>query len=54
MSLKSSLLYDMDYITKEIDNIDTKELEEIYTISQRFANIISSEVWLRNNCEDEF
>lgn len=29
LSFKSALIYDMDYIVKEIDSIETKELEEI-------------------------
>ena len=47
LSYREALMYDMDYITKELDSIETKELEEISRDVCRFLNLISLKIEYR-------
>ena len=49
MSLKSALLYDMDYITKEIENVETDDLIEISEKIIKFYYLLLNEVGYRNS-----
>ena len=49
LSFKSALIYDMDYIVKEIDSIETKELEEIQKDVKKFMNILNNELNFRKD-----
>ena len=49
LSFKSALIYDMDYIVKEIDSIETEELEEIQKDVKKFMNILNNELNFRKD-----
>ncbi len=49
MSFKSALIYDMDYIIKEIDSIETEELEEIQKNIKKFMNVLNNELNFRKD-----
>lgn len=49
MSFESALIYDMDYIVKEIDSIETKELEKIQNSTKMFINILNDELIFRKD-----
>ena len=54
MSFKDAILFDMNFIIKEIDTIDNEELEKIYKLSQRFVRDLGRELTERCGYEDEF
>ena len=49
LSFKSALIYDMDYIIKEIDSIETEELEEIQKNIKKFMNVLNNELNFRKD-----
>ena len=54
MSFKDAILFDMNFIIKEIDTIDDEELEKIYKLSQRFVRDLGRELTERCGYEDGF
>ena len=49
MSFKSALLYDMDYIIKEMDDVETEDLVEISEKVIKFYYLLLNEVGYRNS-----
>ena len=54
MSFKSALIYDMDYITKEIDDIETEELIEISKAITKCYHLLINEVRYRESLKSKF
>ena len=49
MSFKYALLYDMDYITKEIDEVETEDLLEIGEAVKKFYDLLLDEIDYRKS-----
>ena len=47
MSFKSVFLYDVNYISKEINKMDSQEVIEIRSVALKFANELGAELSLR-------
>ena len=54
MSFKDAIIYDMNYIIKEIDNIDSKELELIYKTTTKFLRDLGRELTFRTGFEEQY
>lgn len=49
MSFKSALIYDMDYIVKEIDDVETEDLIEISENIRKFYYLLLTEIDYRKS-----
>ena len=54
MSFKSGLLYNMDYIAKEIDDVETEDLIEIGKDVKKVYGLLLEEINYRKSLKTKF